>query len=187
MDLRKQLQEETKSLHDNIEQTFLLKKILRQEITLSDYQLLIQKFYGFIRPCEVLIDSLTCKSVIKNRKKTPWLEQDSQALKLSNNNDPELSMCLYLPVLSNYEEALGYLYVIEGSTLGGQIISKILKTQLQITMNQGGRFFYGYGDQTKAMWNNFCLELYRINPIEQKNKIIHSAIQTFTQLHEWLE
>lgn len=187
MDLRKRLQEETKSLHDKIEQTYLLKKILLQEITLNDYQLLIQKFYGFITPCEALIDSLKCKSLIKNREKKPWLEQDIHALKISNNNDIKLSICLDLPVLSEYEQVLGYLYVMEGATLGGQIISKMLKTQLQITPDQGGKFFHGHGDKTKIMWHDFCSDLCSIHGIEQQNKIIHSAIDTFKRLHVWME
>lgn len=186
MDLRKRLQEETKSLHGKIEQTFLLKKILLQEITLSDYQLLIQKFYGFIRPCEAWIDTLACKSVIKTRKKKPWLEQDLRALKISNK-DANLLICINLPVLSEYEQVLGYLYVMEGATLGGQVITKMLKTQLQITEDKGGRFFHGYGDKTKIRWNDFCLDLLNINHIEQQNKIIHSARDTFKRLHEWMD
>lgn len=187
MDLRKRLQEETKSLHDKIEQTFLLKKILLQEITLIDYQLLIQKFYGFITPCEALIDSLLCNSVLKNRKKKLWLEQDLLALRLSDHKDTKLSICLDLPCLSEYEQVLGYLYVMEGATFGGQVITKMLKTHLQITEDQGGRYFHGYGDKTKIMWNDFCLHLSSIHYIDQQNKIIHSARDTFKRLHEWME
>ncbi|MBA2651320.1 MAG: biliverdin-producing heme oxygenase [Tatlockia sp.] len=187
MDLRKRLQEETKCLHDQIEQTFLLKKILLKEITLSDYQLLIQQFYGFITPCEALIDSLSCKSVIKNRKKKPWLEQDLHALKISNNTNLYPSVCIDLPVLSEYEQVLGYLYVIEGATLGGQLITKMIKSQLEITADQGGRFFHGYGDKTKIMWSKFCMNLCSITQAEQKNKIIYSASDTFKRLHEWMD
>lgn len=187
MDLRTRLKEETKSLHDKIEQTFLFKKILRQEITLRDYQLLIKKLYGFITPCEDLIDSLKCKSVIENRKKKPWLEQDLHALKISNNGDITFPRCIDLPVLSEHEHVLGYLYVMEGATLGGQIITKMLKNQLQITQDHGGRFFYGYGDETKMMWNEFCSFLCRINDTKQQNKIILSASNTFNRLFKWME
>lgn len=187
MDLRKRLKEETKSLHDEIEQTCLLKKILQQEITLSDYQLLIKKFYGFITPCEDLISSLICKSVIENRKKKPWLEQDLRELEISNNDDTKFQRCIDLPILSEHEHVLGYLYVMEGATLGGQVITKILENQLQITQDKGGRFFYGYGDETKMMWNEFCSLLCHINDIQQQNKIIHSASNTFNQLYKWME
>jgi len=187
MNLRKRLQEETKSLHDKIEQTFLLKKILLQEITLSNYQLLIQKFYGFITPCEALIDSLPCNLVIQNRKKNPWLEQDLHALQIPNNNETKVPICRDLPELSDDEQVLGYLYVMEGATLGGQVIAKILQTQLQITAENGGRFFHAYGEKTKIMWNDFCLDLGTVDCIEQQNKIIYSAIDTFKRFHEWME
>jgi hypothetical protein len=36
MDLRQRLREETMKMHDAIEQTFLLKKILQQKLSLND-------------------------------------------------------------------------------------------------------------------------------------------------------
>jgi len=187
MDLRQRLKKETKHLHDKIEQTLLLKKISQQEITLSEYQLLIQKFYAFITPCETLINLLTCKLIIKNRKKTFWLEQDLFALKISNNNNSKIPIYPDLPPLFKHEQVLGYLYVMEGATLGAQIITKMLKTQLNITRDQGGRFFHGYGNKTKLMWDDFCFDLRLINQIDQQNKIINSAIDTFNRLYEWME
>lgn len=186
MDLRQRLKEETKSQHHKIEQTYFLKKILQQEISLGDYQLLIQKFYGFITPCEKLIDALICKSALENRKKKLWLEQDLLALKISNN-DTKILESDDLPVLLEYEHVLGYLYVMEGATLGGQIITKMLKTQLQITKDKGGRFFGGYGDGTKMMWDEFCKCLDNINDIQQQNKIIDSASNTFNKLYKWMK
>ena len=165
----------------------MLEKILLQEITLIEYQLLIQKFYGFIIPCEILIDSLSCKSIIKNRKKKRWLEQDLDTLKILNHNENKSSSCSNLPVLSDYDHVLGYLYVMEGATLGGQMIIKMLENKLEITRTQGGRFFNSYGDKTLVMWNDFCLNLSNIAQIEQQDKIIYSASNTFNRLHEWLE
>lgn len=187
MDLRTQLKEETKSLHNKIEQTNLLKKIIQNELTPNDYQRLIKKFHGFITPCEDLISTLKCKSIIENRKKKPWLDQDLCALKISTLDDTTPQKCLELPVLLDYEHVLGYLYVIEGATLGGQIISKMLKTQLQITKDQGGRFFYGYGNETKKMWDEYCSLLHNISNAEHKSKIIASARNTYNLLHNWME
>ena len=187
MDLRNRLKEETQSLHDNIEQTFLFKKILQHEITLSDYQRLIKKFYGFIIPCEELIDSLTNKYKLNARKKTPWLIQDLSALKIPTNNDSNLPKCTDLPELCEHEHVLGYLYVMEGATLGGQIITKMLNTQLALTQDSGVRFFYGYGHKTKSMWNDFCSQLSNISDTEQQNMIIHSASSTFIRLSKWMQ
>ncbi|MEO8402330.1 MAG: biliverdin-producing heme oxygenase [Gammaproteobacteria bacterium] len=187
MDLRQRLKKETHNLHKKIEQTSLFKKILLQEISLCDYHLLIQKFYDFITPCEALIDSLPCKSIIENRKKQPWLEQDLHALKISTKNDTHFPKCIHLPALYDCEQVYGYLYVMEGATLGAQVITKMLKTQLQITSDRGGRYFYGYGDMTKVMWNDFCLNLRNISDTEQQNKIVHSAIETMYRFYECME
>lgn len=60
-----------------------------------------------------------------------------------------------LPVINTVGQLVGALYVIEGSTLGGQLISRSLNQHLGLTLNTGARFFYGYGEQTALMWQSF--------------------------------
>jgi heme oxygenase (biliverdin-IX-beta and delta-forming) len=127
MDLRHQIQIETQLLHNKIEQSFFFKKIIFQQITINEYRQLLKKFYGFIEPCEKSIHALSCKSILTHREKTILLKQDLQALGLLENEYSSISQCPVLPKLSKYEHVLGYLYVIEGSTLGGQIIIRMLQ------------------------------------------------------------
>ncbi len=56
--------------------------------------------------------------------------------------------------LTNFDFALGCLYVLEGATLGGQVISRHL-AKLGIGPENGGRFFNGYGARTGEMWKSF--------------------------------
>ena len=49
-------------------------------------------------------------------------------------------------------DAVGCLYVLEGSTLGGQIILRRAAERLGIDADTGAGFFHGYGAQTGAMW-----------------------------------
>lgn len=61
-----------------------------------------------------------------------------------------------LPVdqLLSLPEAVGVLYVLEGSRFGGgQILTKA--GALGIDASEGGRFFAGYQDQTVGMWKSF--------------------------------
>jgi heme oxygenase len=53
---------------------------------------------------------------------------------------------------------IGTLYVIEGATLGGQVISRHLYRHLGFSANAGARFFNGYGDEaaTQQQWTLFC-------------------------------
>lgn len=187
MELRQRLKDETASLHDKIEHAFLLEKILRQEITLSDYQQLIRKFYGFISPCEALIQLLPCQSLIGNRNKTPWLTQDLHTQPSFDIDKAELAQGVDLPALTDTDQVLGYLYVMEGATLGGQVIAKRLKIQLHITPENGGRYFHGYGHETKEMWAQMCLILSGIDDIKRQNKVVTSAKDTFILFHRWIE
>jgi heme oxygenase len=85
------------------------------------------------------------------RRKIPLLEQDLQALGLSRPSpDNEQRQ----PAATDLSYALGCLYVLEGATLGGQIISRHLAT-LGIGPANGGLFFNGYGARTGEMWKSF--------------------------------
>jgi heme oxygenase len=45
-----------------------------------------------------------------------------------------------LPVINSLGRLVGALYVLEGSTLGGQLISRQLNQHLGLTLNTGARF-----------------------------------------------
>lgn len=47
---------------------------------------------------------------------------------------------------------LGALYVVEGSTLGGQYIARHVERVLALTPGEGDAYFCGYGEHTGAMW-----------------------------------
>jgi heme oxygenase len=82
------------------------------------------------------------------RRRVEALESDLRALGV----EPLAPMPAPEPL--SVAEALGALYVIEGSTLGGQVIMR----SLQGTDFEAGatRFFDAYGPRTGAMWKAFC-------------------------------
>lgn len=51
--------------------------------------------------------------------------------------------------------ALGSMYVIEGSALGGQVIAPMLKQHLGLDAETGAAYFHGHGPSTGAMWREF--------------------------------
>ncbi|MBX3619626.1 MAG: biliverdin-producing heme oxygenase [Rhizobacter sp.] len=57
--------------------------------------------------------------------------------------------------LSDTASALGSMYVIEGSALGGQVIEPLLHRHLGPTAERGARYFHGHGEATGAMWRDF--------------------------------
>lgn len=55
--------------------------------------------------------------------------------------------------------ALGCMYVLEGSTLGSQILSRSFRERFDIGRHNGGAYFHGYGELTGKMWKRFGTDL----------------------------
>jgi heme oxygenase len=49
----------------------------------------------------------------------------------------------------------GTLYVIEGSTLGGQVIARRVQAALGVDAARGARFFNGWGEVTGQKWQDY--------------------------------
>jgi heme oxygenase len=86
-----------------------------------------------------------------SRGKTPLLERDLHILGVAL---PSRAKDLQPRAQTDLSFALGCLYVLEGATLGGQVISRYLAT-LGIGPANGGLFFNGYGARTGEMWKSF--------------------------------
>ena len=55
-----------------------------------------------------------------------------------------------------FAAALGFLYVLEGSTLGGRVLVKHFRAELpELSSESGLAFFSGYGDETGSRWRAF--------------------------------
>jgi heme oxygenase len=80
---------------------------------------------------------------------------------------------------------LGSVYVMEGSTLGGQVIGKALRSATWVP--EGGlRYFNPYGPRTGAMWRNFCVALDAVSA-SAAQEVICGARDSFALLRDWLE
>ena len=98
-----------------------------------------------------------------------------------------LARCQHLPRLDSVAEVLGCLYVIEGASLGGQIIAKHLKANLGLTPETGASFFSGYGASTGDYWLAFKTLLTEVaTTLDQDDQIVRSAKSTFQTLGDWL-
>ncbi len=158
-------------------------KTIRTE---ADYTRFLALFYGYFGALELSINKCLNASIIpdyENRRKTEALKID---LKILNQEDLKLAASELLPVIENHLQSLGALYVIEGSTLGGKIISKMIKQQLK-TEVMAFTFFTGYGDQSANMWNSFKHILNSITQPDQIGIIVESANVTFQKFSFWFD
>lgn len=181
--LSDKLKEETKTNHQILEKALVGK--LKAIRSVEEYADLLKLFYGYFGGLEIKINQSINKTLLpdnKERRKTQAIADDIIAL---GGNIPTKADGNNLPRITNHLEALGALYVIEGSTLGGKIISKMMQQQLGL-VDKGLSFFTSYGDNTMAMWDTFkgALDSQAENP-EQEAVVIAAANQTFLKFGEW--
>lgn len=146
------LKERTKHLHDETEERLNSQKIFDKSYTLEDYKKLLFHNYQLISNYEPLIhQKLNHHPELKLelRQKLEALKKDIKSLEVDMetlNIDNEL--------LETEAEAFGALYVIEGSTLGGNVIVKQLKKNPEFE-NIDFNYFGIYGENTGPLWLEF--------------------------------
>ena len=185
----KRLKQATSERHTALEgQLPLLDPCLSRE----DYHQLLGRFFGYYAPLETRLLALPWRNEIgfdyTDRHKTPRLEQDLIALGETPETLARLPRCQDLPEVASLSNLLGCLYIIEGATLGGQIITRHLQIHLGLTPETGAAFFNGYGAQTGAQWQTFCTMLTDLAERTgcDEEEIIATANRTFETLEQWL-
>lgn len=174
------LKQNTAEYHDAAEKLFNSEKIFNKTFSLEDYKKIISTNYLMLLHSEdkifsSLSDKFEDKLQLSNRKKLPLIEKDLKSLSLENK---PVSHDLHF---ENEHEALGAMYVIEGSTLGGNVIAKQLsKTEGfdEVTFN----FFGCYQENTGPMWKNFKEVLDTEVAEEYYNDVLSGAKKLYTFL-----
>ena len=147
MMLMARLKEATRQRHEEVEARM---PVLDPGLPLPGYARLLRQLQTVVEPLEaqLLERSVPAAFRLKERLKAPLLARDLAALPASPSLPPLAVRLTGLP------EALGALYVLEGSTLGGQVIGRHLRAR-GLTPARGGAYFHAYGPETGAMWRAF--------------------------------
>ncbi len=180
--LAEKLKEQTLAYHQQLEKKLVSKiKAIQTE---ADYVKLLMLFYGYFGGLEDVINNFIGPDKLQDynaRRKTQAIAND---LAMLGAKPPAKATGAYLPVIANTAQAFGALYVIEGSTLGGNMISKMIAGKLGIT--HGLSFFTGYGANSMQMWGGFKDVINKL-PDSDNELIIEAANQTFLKFKEWIE
>ncbi|MCC7084108.1 MAG: biliverdin-producing heme oxygenase, partial [Pirellulales bacterium] len=118
------------------------------------------------------------------RCKTAALQEDLRWLGVSPQAVELLPLCEKLPAVATLEDALGVLYVMEGATLGGQVLSKHFNNRWGIVRHGGATFVNIYGDQTADHWARFLRWLQ--TDASDPARVVAAAEETFQTLAAWL-
>ena len=181
VDVLSRLRAETRAAHQALEAEL---DIFRHLATEPGRRRLARRFHGLHAGAEAALApwlSAVPGLDYEARRRRPALDRD-----LAHFGEPAPPPCPVAPPASR-AEALGFLYVLEGSTLGGQVIRKqILKRGQRL---DGVSFLDPYGAQTGRRWQGFLAVLDRECPPERPEAgqaAARGGVQGFTAARDWL-
>lgn len=147
----------------------------------ADYADFLKYFYAYFNQVEQAIAPYITTELLPDRperRNSQYLKQDIQELGGDVNDLPAAQA----PEISTTLQALGALYVMEGSIMGGPIIVKMLQ---KFGITKGVSFFSGYGDATGQMWGKFVSILNaQAHSPEDEMLAVEAANATFSNFGE---
>ncbi len=165
--------------------------LLDPQLNRATYRWVLERFYGMYAPLEqellpVLIQ--TCPGINwSQRRKTPLLIRDLAALGVAAEACAALPRCSAVPTINTLPQALGCAYVLEGATLGGQVIVRQVGPRLGLTPSAGCAFFASYGPDVGHMWRSFQAAIRtNVTSADAEAALIASAQTTFKLFEQWL-
>lgn len=168
------IKEATKTAHLELE-----KKVINKLKAVSDnasYAELLRYFYTYFSQLQKTIAPFISTGILPDyheRRDSSYLKNDILAL----GKEPGEITPVRLPEINNTLQALGALYVMEGSIMGGSIIVKMLEKS---GISTGFSFFSGYGAETGMRWSTFTAVLNQAATNEkEQTQVIQAALDTF--------
>jgi len=151
---------------------------------------LMQAYHGFYAPLEDALRTspgLPAGFDLQPRFKSATLHGDLRAMGLSAEAIAQLPRCPQLPAVDSASACLGVLYVLEGATLGGQVLRREIHGRLGLDADNGAAFLDVYGAETGRRWRTF-LDYLCSRPLDaaERAAVVDAARSTFTCFERWL-
>ena len=180
--LLSRLRFETRPFHDAVEANAFNQALTAGTITATQTAEFLTRMYGFVQPYEAALRQYAAAFgpawQLEQRYRAPLILEDLALL----GYPAEPPVCSAMPPLETCAQLLGSMYVLEGSTLGGQVIAR----QLAAADIAGRHFFAGRAERTGPLWKQFGQLLTAAAAAEDADAIVASAILTFQTLAAWL-
>ncbi|WP_245772124.1 biliverdin-producing heme oxygenase [Myxococcus fulvus] len=189
--LPQRLKTETRPHHERAESAV---RLMEPGLTLDGYRRHLEALYGFHLPVEARLSEVLEEELpalhLHERRKLPWLEVDLRALGHDAASLARLPRCPEPPSLGSLPEALGGCYVLEGATLGGQLILRHLRRHFEGAHAGDFVFFRAYGDDVGSKWRGFAEVLTRAAEDTSEpdfgDRVVKGAQDTFDAFERWL-
>ena len=189
------LRQRTAATHARVEDGLAL---LDPALTPARLRTVLERFYGFWSATEPAVDrwalanpDLASSLDWPRRRRTGALHADLVRL---GTSDGEVSALPSAPAVFGgagavgTAEVLGWLYVSEGSTLGGAVITRYLTTRGTLDDAAPLCTFTPYAEGPAPMWRSYltCAGEYVGDDPTRADAVVHAAGTTFDALATWL-
>ena len=200
--VRQALREQTRAQHEALEQRV---RLMDPDVSLDDYRAYLRAMLGYCEPVEASLAALpgwpAAMPDHAERNKAALIRRDLADLADVDGSEPSsaseasdaarVPRCPWIPPIHDVDQAFGAAYVLEGSTLGGQVLSRHLGERLGVTPERGAAFLASYGKDVGPMWRRFCDALERhaagSERAEAQQVIVAAAAATFTAIDRWFQ
>lgn len=181
-ELLKRLRTATGERHQALHANSLLLNLHAESLDMSTYRKILQCFQSFYLEYEPRF-SAQSGAFVEEFRPLPLLQQD---IALTGGNLSQIPLEHPHGTEPDFSDYIGYLYVKQGSTLGGQQISRHVERSLGLRPGQEQFFFHGEGRATGPNWKSFQAFLVGDESRIVPETAVGSAITAFDFLREIL-
>ena len=176
------LREQTAGNHAATEDTVPL---MSPALTRAEYIATLRRFYRVVSAWDRWVDAhvpADLLPLLAGRRRADLLAHDLEAMQADVPDSagalPESTMEASSITGDPRSIFLGRVYVMEGSTLGGQYIARHAEEMLGIAPGDGNSYFLGYGEATGERWREVRSVLAAL-PDTEADTVIASAKEMF--------
>jgi heme oxygenase len=173
----------TADAHDKLEALPVSKSIMSPDVSLQDYARYLTLMHPVVADAEQNVTKLLEDVLddLDSRRKLCSIEDDLRFLGITPTPADRIFD------VDDQAFALGVMYVVEGSALGGRFILKNLEKSLGLSAEAGASYFAGYGNVTGSMWKRFVEQM---SEFEKRtgsgDTIIAGAVHAFSAIENRL-
>jgi len=129
-----------------------------RDVTASQYLVYLMRVYGFEAPLDSAIamtPKLELVLDLRARSRAGFLAQDLMALGVRPAAVAAMPLCLAIPQFRSVAEAMGWLYVVERTTLAHNVIRRHLTTRFPLEMEAASAYLSSYDGVVGKRWHEF--------------------------------
>lgn len=192
--LTDRLRNQTKQMHIQAHDLPFFKALLKDRLPIESY-------VGQLRMLATIHESLEREAGASEnpalrlvfdgcQPKLPLLIKDLQYFEHLNIKEIAPAVCLAQSVAENIkqiqaekpESLIGYLYTLEGSTMGGKVIKPRIARTFNLNGPEGLFFLDVYGEDVKSNWRRFLDRMERAAAEDVQEDIVRASHELFNDL-----